>query len=262
MKKILFLAANLVGAMALAVAGRAGCLPEQDAGYVKVHFHRTPGVPDFNSHPAVDLDGKNMTADEAKALRKRIEDAGFFDLQSSPTPPPNIPDPPAGYDLTVDMDGRTHTIWVVDHDVSKTLKPLIDWLNDRATLIELHDKLVVPAKAREEEQPAIRVEFAKSGGIAGLSFPPTVIDGATLSAADAHKLAKLIADARFFEQPERFPATEIPDGFSYTITVEMNGKRHTIHVAEDVVPMELAPLIDWISTMPISEAVVGCMTTL
>ena len=57
MRNLMSLAAGLVGVVVLAAAARAGCLPEQDGGYVKARFARTPGVGDFNNHPAVDLDG-------------------------------------------------------------------------------------------------------------------------------------------------------------------------------------------------------------
>src|SRR5262249_44962447 len=138
----------------------------------------------------------------------------------SPVPP----DPSVGYDLTVDMDGRTHTIWVADFSVSKSLKPLIDWL-----------------KAREK--PALRVEIQKSGGLAGRQFPPTTLESTNLSADDARKLAQLLAEVRFFDRPESYPAHGA-DLFWYTITVEQNGKRHS--VSYDDAPEELKPLLDWL----------------
>ncbi len=256
MKKLLSLAAGLVGAAVLAAAGRAGCLPDQDARYVKVHFHRTPGVGDFGDHPALDLDGKNLSADEVKQLCKMIEDANFFDLKSTPPLSPVPPDPLPGYDLAVEMDGRTHTVWLQDADVTKSLQPLIDWLDARVLVIELHNGQVVPLQAREEEQPAVRVEIQKSGGIAGLNFPPTVIDGTTLSAEDAAKLAQLITDVRFFDRPELYPAHGA-DLFEYTITVELNGKRHSVSYDEE--PAELKPLIDWLSGRANADGPIGCV---
>jgi hypothetical protein len=50
----------------------------------------------------------------------------------SPALPPCVPDPLAGYDLTVEMSGRNHAIWVTDADVTPPLRPLIQWLTDRA----------------------------------------------------------------------------------------------------------------------------------
>jgi hypothetical protein len=264
MKKLMSLAAGLVGIAALAVAaatGRGedapiGCGQPPEPTTLKVHFARTPGVEDFTGFPAVDLDGSKLSADEVKELRKLIEDAHFFDLKSSPPVSPVVPDPPAGYDLTVEMDGRTNTIWVVDSDVSKSLQPLIHALTLRAKpWLEM-----VPIKAlAEEEQPAIRIDFTKSGGIAGLHFPTTTIDSATLSAVDAQKLAKLIVDVRFFDLPELYP-THGADLFEYTITVELNGKRHTVSYDDE--PAELKPLIDWLSSRPVTEVPVGCVIPL
>jgi len=134
MKKLTSLAAGLVGIVVLSAAGRAD-MPVVGCGVVlpptlKVHFQRTPGVGDFNQHEPIDLDGQNLSGDEDKQLRKLIDDAGFFELSSSPMPP-NVPDPMAGYDLTVEVDGRTHHIWVTDSAVSKSLKPLLNWLAGR-----------------------------------------------------------------------------------------------------------------------------------
>jgi len=169
--------------------------------------------------------GKNLSAEDVKKLRKLIEDADSFNLQSSPPQSPVPPDPSVGFDLTVDMDGRTNTIWVRDTDVSKSLTPLIDWL-----------------KAREK--PAIRIEIQKSGGIAGRIFPPTTLESSKLSADDARKLDQLLTDVRFFELPESYPAHGA-DLFGYTITVEQNGKRHS--VSFDDTPEELKPLMDWLA---------------
>jgi hypothetical protein len=92
---------------------------------LKVRVVRTPGIGDF-SRREVTLDGARLSPVERLRLLVLIEDANFFKLHSSPLPPPHIPDPPAGYEVTVNLDGRQHTIWVVDGDVSKSLRRLID----------------------------------------------------------------------------------------------------------------------------------------
>jgi hypothetical protein len=229
MNKLLFLAGCLIGMAVLAAASPARCLPE-DGGYVTVHFHKTPGVGDFNSHPAIDLDGANLSADEVKELRRLIGDANFFDLKSSPPQSPIPPDPTVGYELKVDVDGRTNSIWVREDDVTRSLRPLIGWLTARVKAVE--------------DKSALHVELAKSGGEAGLRFPPLTIDGAKLSAEDAETLARLIATVGFFDRPEQYP-THGADLFSYTISVEMSGRRHS--VSYDDPPTELKPLIDWLS---------------
>ena len=98
---------------------------------------------------------------------------------------------------------------------------------------------------------ATRIEFVKSGGIAGLHLPLLSIDSAKLSAQDARKLAQLIEEVRFFDLAESYPAHGA-DLFVYTITVEQNGKRHS--VSYDDAPAELKPLIDWLAGQQVEFA--------
>jgi hypothetical protein len=200
---------------------------------LKVHLVRTRGVGDFNGFPDVDLDAKRLTAEEVRQLRKLIEDARFFELSSSPKPPPYVPDPLAGYDLTVEMGGRKHSIWVVDSAVTPSLRPLIQWLTDRA-------------------KETIQIEFTKSGGIAGFRWK-TTMNSNNLSTEDARKLRQLIADARFFKLPTENGETQVRDGFGYSITVEMDGKRHTVQVFDDTAPADLWPLLHWLSDRAILD---------
>ena len=227
MKALISLAAALACGVALAGDGAAGCgAPlREEAKSLKVHFRRTPGVGDFQGAPDVTLDAKDLSAEEARDLRKLVQDADFFKL-SSTTLPQGIPDPPAGYDLKVEMDGQEHSIWVSDFAVGKELKPLIDRLTART-------------------KDRVMVEFKKSGGIAGMRWKGTV-DSAALSADDAAKLRKLVADAKFFDVKEKLTDTHIADGFGYTITVEMDGKRHTVQVYDDTMPDRLWPLVEWL----------------
>jgi hypothetical protein len=268
MKKLLSLAAGLVGMAVLAIGagsgrgdgGPIGCgdvpVPVQT---FKVHLQRTLGVDTTGGIVIADVDGSNLSAEQVKQLRKLIEDAHFFDLPSTNWPPlePHILEAPPGWNLTVEMDGRTHSIWVADADVSKSLQALIDALplcRDANAGIQQG-----PAATRvEEEQPAVKIDFTMAGGIAFMRWTAQV-DSANLSPEDAQKLAKLIADARFFDQPEHFPATEVPDGFGYTITVEMNGKRYTVNMAQDTVPAEMQPLVEWLSSRAVEVGPIGCL---
>jgi hypothetical protein len=246
------LAAALVGVVALAIGaaigrgedGPVGCgdVPVP-APTLKVHFQQTPGVGDFKTHPAVDLDDKHLSTEEAEQLRKMIEDANFFDLKSTPPRSPVPPDDMVGYDLAVELDGLAHDIWVEDADVGKSLRPLIDALKARSRLIELHNSWVVPLKGLEKEQQAIRVEITRSGGITGRFHQSSTIDGTKLSAEDARKLASLIEDSRFFDRPDHYPIA--PDVIATTVTIEMNDKKHS--VSFDATPAELKPLLDWLS---------------
>ncbi|HEV3117950.1 MAG TPA: protealysin inhibitor emfourin [Gemmataceae bacterium] len=208
----------------LGVPGRADAL--------KVHFRRTLGVGDFQGFPELTLDAKQLSAHDLRQLQKLVDTARCFELSSSPTPPPHGPDPPAGFDLTVDRGGRRHTIWVTDGDVSPTLRPLVQWLTDRAR------------KAAERDE-LIKIEFTKSGGIAGL-HGTTKVDSSTLPAEEERQLRRLIAAARFFELPSDLLDTRGADRFQYTITIEMGRKRHTVEVCDGAVPAALQPLLTWL----------------
>jgi hypothetical protein len=86
-----------------------------------------------------------------------------------------------------------------------------------------------------------------------------LVAGRREPAEDARTLARLIADARFFDQPEQFPPSGTADGFGYTITVEMNGQRHTVNVDEGKVPAELQPLVEWLSGRAQEDGPIGCL---
>jgi hypothetical protein len=92
---------------------------------VTIRVVRTPGVGDFGPRREWTLDSTKLSTIEHLRLRVLIDSASFFELRSSPLPL-GIPDPPAGYQVTVTLKGRSNTIWVRDADVSKDLRRLID----------------------------------------------------------------------------------------------------------------------------------------
>ncbi len=88
----------------------------------------------------------------------------------------------------------------------------------------------------------MRIVYERSGGIANIRRGCT-IDLAELPAASADAWRKLVADADFFNQPATFPAPPGADRFQNRITVEEDGKEHTVRVAEGAAPPGLAALI-------------------
>ncbi|MGH6815866.1 MAG: protealysin inhibitor emfourin [Hyphomicrobiaceae bacterium] len=84
----------------------------------------------------------------------------------------------------------------------------------------------------------MRIVFAMpSTGMA--HFPglakPVVIESDQLDEADAQTLERLIDEARFFDQPAKVDGSRggrTADTRVYTITIEQNGKRHTVQVGE------------------------------
>ena len=84
----------------------------------------------------------------------------------------------------------------------------------------------------------MRVIFQSEGGIAhfpGLSRPVT-IDGDQLPEPAAAELRQLIETARLFDQPAQVgsPARGAADYRQYTITVEADGRRHTVRLTDPV----------------------------
>ena len=90
----------------------------------------------------------------------------------------------------------------------------------------------------------MRVELARSGGLAGLTMAVSV-DTDTLAPETAAVLQAALGDADLAELAVR-PArpTRGADRYHYDITVERDGERHAISFPETDVPPELRPVID------------------
>jgi Emfourin len=96
----------------------------------------------------------------------------------------------------------------------------------------------------------MRIQFKTEGGLAafpGLSTPLT-IERSALSAAEAQTLQRLVEDARFFALPAQVGASPrgAADMRHYTITVEENGRNHTVRVVEPVTNPDLQRLLDYL----------------
>ena len=90
-----------------------------------IHFERTGGFAGMRT--SVNLDTKSLPKDEADKLHDLVDKAGFFNL------PASFPAPKRGadyfqYRLTVEMDGRKHTVEVSDPAVPAALRPLLQSL--------------------------------------------------------------------------------------------------------------------------------------
>jgi len=70
----------------------------------------------------------------------------------------------------------------------------------------------------------------------------------SLSARDQKQLAELVEGSRFFDLPEVI-GSQSPgvDRFQYTISVENDEGTHIVQVGEDSVPVELRPLVNWLT---------------
>jgi hypothetical protein len=93
----------------------------------------------------------------------------------------------------------------------------------------------------------MKIEYVRSGGLAGLRQSYSASSDA-LSADEQSQLSQLIEDSRFFDQPEMIgTGGSGADRFQYRISVEDDGRSHTVQVGEDAVPAELRPLISWLA---------------
>lgn len=93
----------------------------------------------------------------------------------------------------------------------------------------------------------MKIEFERTGGFAGLTINK-VIDSDKLSTEEANKLRQMVEASNFFRLPQTITAPGPGvDRFHYTLTVEADGKRHTVDVDEAAVPAELKPLLQWLT---------------
>ncbi|MEP7289221.1 MAG: protealysin inhibitor emfourin [Chloroflexota bacterium] len=94
----------------------------------------------------------------------------------------------------------------------------------------------------------MRLTFERSGGFAGMRLTASV-DTDTLPAEEAAALNREVAVAHVFDLPAVLNAPSGADQFSYTLTVEANGKQHTIEANEGGVPETLRPLLQHLTSL-------------
>lgn len=97
---------------------------------------------------------------------------------------------------------------------------------------------------RKESDTEIR--FERSGGVAGIRTIST-IHSESLPEEERKHLRSLIDRSGFFGLPEEIIAPPRPDEFRYSITVEIDGKQHSVRTTDTAAPEQLKPLIDWLN---------------
>lgn len=93
----------------------------------------------------------------------------------------------------------------------------------------------------------MQVTFQSEGGVAhfpGLSRPMTMASD-QMAAPQAAELRDLVEAARFFDRPAQVgqPARGAADYRQYTITVDMDDRRHTVRLIEPVEDPDLQRLL-------------------
>lgn len=99
------------------------------------------------------------------------------------------------------------------------------------------------------EGKTMQVTVERTGGFTGVPLTKTV-NSITLSPQEAVRLQQMTAAADFFELPSTIPFTPQPDRFQYRITIEQEGKQHSVTTSETAVPAKLKPLLTWLMAQP------------
>ncbi|MGF1935698.1 MAG: protealysin inhibitor emfourin [Nostoc sp. ChiQUE02] len=95
----------------------------------------------------------------------------------------------------------------------------------------------------------MRISLERTGGFAGIT-KKTTVDTDTLPPNEASTLPRLVEAADLFRLPEHITSPNPQsDRFQYKLTVEDNGKQHTVTVSEAALPGTLRPLIEWLQNI-------------
>jgi hypothetical protein len=109
------------------------------------------------------------------------------------------------------------------------------------------------AIAPKNEGKAMHITVERSGGFTGIPLTK-ILDSASLPPQEATNLQQMMTAADFFALPSTIPSTPQPDRFQYRITVEQEGRRHSVTVGETAVPAGMKPLLNWLMTQPAQPA--------
>ncbi len=96
------------------------------------------------------------------------------------------------------------------------------------------------------EGTILRISIERTGGVAGITIRSTV-DAKDLAPEEGQKLRQMVEESNFFNLPAKIASrSPQPDRFQYELTVEEEGRRHTVMVSEEVMPEKLKLLARWL----------------
>lgn len=157
-----FIGGLLLPAEALPAQAAEGEFPKVRP--IRVSYQKSAGVPDFLPF-AITIGSRHVTRADIVELRRIVNEIDFFNRRSRVSEvPPCIPDPPARYSLSVELDGRKHMVeWDVSKD-RKDLQPLVQWVlgrfrPDRALKAGAQGDGIFLDIIGENEIPAVFPEF-------------------------------------------------------------------------------------------------------
>jgi hypothetical protein len=103
----------------------------------------------------------------------------------------------------------------------------------------------------------MKVSIVRGGGLAGL-VKTTAVDADALSPEDAKRLRDEVEAAGIFDLPRELPSSGAQkDRFSYAVTVEDAGRKHTVQASEEALPEGVRSLVSWLGTVPEREDRIG-----
>ena len=89
-----------------------------------------------------------------------------------------------------------------------------------------------------------RIKFERTGGFAGMRIAAD-IELEDLPKEQADRLCELMDDVDFDELPENLmKGNPVPDGFTYSITVESQEGQHTVITSDTSAPSKMQPLLE------------------
>ena len=94
-----------------------------------------------------------------------------------------------------------------------------------------------------------RIKFERSGGFAGIRFAADLkIDD--LPEEQAHTISELIGDLGFHMLPAKMMSeSNVPDQFTYTVTVETKQWKHTVVTGDTSAPEKLQELLQLLNRL-------------
>jgi hypothetical protein len=95
----------------------------------------------------------------------------------------------------------------------------------------------------------MKLTVVRGGGVAGVPVK-TELASADLSAEDAEALNRMVRAAKLFELDESGSEPASPDEPSYELTVEDQGRVHTVRLRESATPEAVRALISWSESVP------------
>lgn len=90
----------------------------------------------------------------------------------------------------------------------------------------------------------MKLSVVRGGGVAG-TIVKTELASGDLSPEDASTLHELVRDAGLLEEGQGEPPPPRPDEPSYRLTVEHEGRSHTVNLTESTMPEAVRSLISW-----------------